>query len=230
MTRAKAERSARHEFGNVALIEERSREIWQWSMLESTCADLGYAARKLRKSPALTITCLLTLALGIGASTAVFSTINTILLHPLPYGDPGRLVLISESLPLEGSNDIGVSAQEYLDYHSQNSVFSETAAFETADFNLTGTGEPRRINAARISASTLPLLGVTPELGPQLYSGGRSLWLRPRRPLISCALAEPIWICPRYCWKDHPSRRNGIYRHRSHAYVLSLPTRCGAFL
>src|SRR3979490_237416 len=107
MTRAKAERSARHEFGNVALIEERSREIWQWSTLESTCADMGYAARKLRKSPALTITCLLTLALGIGASTAVFRTINTILLHPLPYGDPGRLVLISESLPLEGSNDIG---------------------------------------------------------------------------------------------------------------------------
>jgi predicted permease len=165
MTRAEGERFARHEFGNVALIEERSREIWQWSTLESTCADLGYAARKLRKSPAFTITCLLTLALGIGANTAVFSTINTILLQPLPYLDPGSLVLVSESLPLEGSDDVGVSAQEYLDYHSQNSVFSETAAFETADFNLTGTGEPRRINAARISASALPLLGVTPELG-----------------------------------------------------------------
>jgi predicted permease len=165
MTKAEAERSARCEFGNVALIEERSREIWQWSTLESTCADLGYATRKLRKSPAFTITCLLTLALGIGANTAVFSAINTILLHPLPYRDPGRLILISESLPLAGSNDVGVSAQEYLDYHSQNSVFSETAAFETADFNLTGTGEPQRINAARISASALPLLGVTPELG-----------------------------------------------------------------
>jgi predicted permease len=165
MTKAEAERSARREFGNVAVIEERSHEIWQWSTLESTCADLGYAARKLRKSPAFTITCVLTLALGIGANTAVFSAINTILLHPLPYRNPGRLVLISESLPLEGSNDVGVSAQEYLDYHSQNGVFSDTAAFETADFNLTGTGEPQRINAARISATTLPLLGVTPELG-----------------------------------------------------------------
>jgi putative ABC transport system permease protein len=165
MTQAEAERSARREFGNFVLIEERSREVWQWSTIESTCADLGYAARKLRKSLAFTITCLLTLALGIGANTAVFSAINTILLHPLPYRDPGRLVLVSESLPKEGSNDVGVSAQEYLDYRSQNSVFSETAAFETADFNLTGTGEPRRINAARISASALPLLGVTPELG-----------------------------------------------------------------
>jgi predicted permease len=171
MNKAEAERSARREFGNVALIEERSREIWQWSTLESTCADFGYAARKLRKSPAFTITCLLTLALGIGANTAVFSAINTILLHPLPYRDPDGLVLISESLPLEGSNDVGVSAQEYLDYHSQNSVFSETAAFETADFNLTGTGEPRRINAARISATTLPLLGVTPELGRNFSPG-----------------------------------------------------------
>ncbi len=170
MTQAEAEHFARHEFGNVALIQERSREIWQWPTLESTCADLRYAARKLRKSPALTTTCLLTFALGIGASTAVFCTINTILLHPLPYGGPDRLVLLSESLPLEGSNDVGVSAQEYLDYHSQNSVFSETAAFETADFNLTGTGEPRRINAARISASTLPLLEVTPELGHNFTS------------------------------------------------------------
>ena len=165
MTRAEAERSACHEFGNVTLIEERSREVWQWSALESTYADLGYAARKLRKAPAFTIACLFTLALGIGANTAVFSTINTILFHPLPYKDPSRLVLLSESLSMESSNDVGVSAQEYLDYRSQNSVFSETAAFETTDFNLTGAGEPRRINAARISASTLPLLEVTPELG-----------------------------------------------------------------
>jgi predicted permease len=165
MTREEAERSARREFGNVVVIVERSREVWQLPTLESICADLGYAARMLRKSPGFTITCLLTLALGIGANTAVFSTINTIFFHPLPYRDPGRLILISESLPLQGSNDIGVSAQEYLDYRSQNSVFSETAAFETADFNLTGTGEPQRINAARISASALPLLGVTPELG-----------------------------------------------------------------
>ena len=188
MSRSEAERYARREFGNVTLIEERSREIWQWSALESTYADLGYAARRLRKAPAFTITCLLTLALGIGATTAVFSTINTILLHPLPYEDPGRLVLISESLPMEGSNDVGVSAQEYLDYHSQNRVFSETAAFETADFNLTGIGEPRRINAARISSSAIPLLKVTPELGRNFspeedqYGSGRvvllshSLW------------------------------------------------------
>ena len=165
MTRAEAEHAARREFGNVALIEERSRETWQWSTFESICADVAYAARKLRKSPAFTITSLLTLGLGIGANTAVFSTINTILIQPMPYWDPGRLVLITESLPLEGSDDVGVSAQEYLDYRSQNDVFSQIAAFEPADFNLTGTGDPWRISAARISSSALPLLGVKPELG-----------------------------------------------------------------
>jgi predicted permease len=165
MTREEAEGAARREFGNVTLIEEHSREAWQWPTLESLWADIKYAARQMRKSPAFTITCLLTLALGIGANTAVFSTINTILLHPMPYYDPNRLVLVSESLPLEGSHDVGVSAQEYLDYQHQNSVFSQVAAFATAEFNLTGIGQPQRINAARISATTLPLLGVTPKLG-----------------------------------------------------------------
>ena len=119
----------------------------------------------MRKSPAFTIACFLTLALGIGANTAVFSTVNTILLHPLPYDDPGRLVLVSESLPLAGSNDVGVSAQEYLDYQIRTASYPQVAAFQTAEFNLTGIGQPQRINAARISASALPLLGVLPELG-----------------------------------------------------------------
>jgi len=166
LTREDAERSARLEFGNLALIEQRSREVWQWPTLESLWADLRFAARQMRRSPAFTITCLLTLALGIGANTAMFSTINTILLHPMPYEDPDRIVLVSESLPLlDGDNTVGVSAQEYLDYQHQNTVFSQVAAFETDEFNLTGAGQPQRVNAARISATALPLLGAAPELG-----------------------------------------------------------------
>lgn len=86
MTQADAERSARCDFGNPTLIEERSREIWQWSMFETTCADLGYAARKLRKSQAFTITCLLTLAWE-SALTLPYSAPPTILFYPLPYRD-----------------------------------------------------------------------------------------------------------------------------------------------
>jgi predicted permease len=170
MALEEATRAARREFGNVALIEQSSREIWQWPMLESVWADTKFAARQMRKSLTFTITCVLTLALGIGANTAIFSTVNTVLLHPLPYYNPSRLVLVSENLPQEGSSDVGVSAQEYLDYQHQNHVFSGVAAFETTGFNLTGIGHPERINAAQISATALPLLGVTPELGRNFTS------------------------------------------------------------
>jgi predicted permease len=170
MARGQAEQKARREFGNVTLIEQSSREVWQWPMLESVWADTKFAARQMRKSLTFTLTCVLTLALGIGANTAIFSIVNTVLLHPLPYPNPSRLVLVSENLPQEGSSDVGVSAQEYLDYQHQNHVFSEVAAFETTGFNLTGIGHPERINAAQISATALPLLGVTPELGRNFTS------------------------------------------------------------
>lgn len=165
MSLEEATRAARLEFGNVVAIEECSRAVWQWPV-EGLWADVKFAGRKMRKAPAFTVTCLLTLALGIGANTAVFSAVDTILLHPLPYKEPGSLVLVSESLPLmAGNSDVGVSAQEYLDYRGQNTVFSDVAAYETEEFNLTGAGQPQRINAARVSASALSLLGVAPETG-----------------------------------------------------------------
>jgi len=127
--------------------------------------DLRYALRQLRKSPRFTVIAALTLALGIGASTAIFSVMNTVLLHPLPYRDPERLVLVTESLPAMSSDEVGVSASEYIDYRERNHSFSQVAAYESAGFNLTGEGRPLRVNAAAISASVFPLLGVSPELG-----------------------------------------------------------------
>jgi hypothetical protein len=205
LTRKEAERLARREFGNVTLIEERSREVWQWQMLESVWADTKYAARQMRKSLTFTITCMLTLALGVGANTAIFSIINTVLLHPLPYDNSRRLVLVSENLPQEGSSDVGVSAQEYLDYQQQNHVFSEVAAFETTGFNLTGVGQPQRINAAQISATASPAAWYYSGTWPQLYFSGRSLRFRPRRSFISCALARPVRGRSSHPRRDHPS-------------------------
>jgi predicted permease len=127
--------------------------------------DLRYGLRQLRKNPRFTAIAALTLALGIGASTAIFSVVNTVLLHPLPYRDPERLVLVTESLPAMSSDEVGVSASEYLDYRDRNRSFSQVAAYESAGFNLTGEGQPLRVNAAAISASVFPLLGVSPELG-----------------------------------------------------------------
>jgi hypothetical protein len=94
LPRQEAEQKARREFGNVTLLEERSREAWQWSALESLLADVKLAFRRLRKSPGFTITVLLTLGIGIGANTAVFSVVNSVLLRPLPYPEPDRLVAL----------------------------------------------------------------------------------------------------------------------------------------
>src|SRR5581483_6669847 len=87
MPRKQAEQAARREFGNIALIEQRSREQWQWPALESLLADLKFTLRRMRKSPAFAITVLLTVAIGIGANTAVFSVVDGVLLKPLPYPD-----------------------------------------------------------------------------------------------------------------------------------------------
>jgi len=127
--------------------------------------DLRYALRQLRNNPRFTAIAVLTLALGIGASTAIFSVVDTVLLDPLPYRDPERLVLVTESLPAMSSDEVGVSASEYIDYRDRNRSFSQVAAYESAGFNLTGEGRPLRVNAAAVSASAFPLLGVSPELG-----------------------------------------------------------------
>ena len=94
-----AGQTARREFGNVALIEERSREVWQWATVESIAADLKLVLRRLRRSPGFAVTVLLTLAIGIGANTAVFSVLNSVLLRPLPYPEPQQLVGLRLNAP-----------------------------------------------------------------------------------------------------------------------------------
>jgi len=127
--------------------------------------DIRYGLRQLRKAPGFALIAILTLALGIGANTAMFGVIDTVLLRPLPYYQPDRLVVVNETM-INFSNDyLGVAAQEYQDYRDQNKSFTSVAAFEPASFNLTGEGQPLRIQAARISASAFPTLGVSPILG-----------------------------------------------------------------
>ncbi len=105
ISRKQAEQTARREFGNVTLLEERSREVWQWPAFDSILADLKFAFRRLRKSPGFAATVLLTLAIGIGANTTVFSVVNGILLKPLPY--PGSEQLVSLWLDAPGAGGLG---------------------------------------------------------------------------------------------------------------------------
>ena len=127
--------------------------------------SLRFAIRLLLKSPGFTLVAGLTLALGIGADTAVFSVVDTVLLRPLPYYQPDRLVVVSETIAISPGEPLGVAAQEYFDYRDQNKSFSSVAAFEDEGFNLTGEGQPLRVRAARMSASAFPTLGVSPIIG-----------------------------------------------------------------
>jgi predicted permease len=165
ISREEAMRIARREFGNVTLVEQRSRELWQWPTTESIWSDVKFASRQLRKSPGFTAAALLTLGLGIGADTAVFSLFDTVLLHPLPYRDPARLMQVTEVEPGQGKDEFGVAIQEAQDYQSRTRTFAEMGTFESGDFNLTDEGEPLRVNAALVSPSVFPLLGVSPILG-----------------------------------------------------------------
>ena len=127
--------------------------------------DLRYAARLQRKNPGFTIVAVIALALGIGANTAIFSVVNTVLLRPLPYKDPERLVMVWEDASRHGYPRDTPAAGNYVDWRDQNQVFEGMAAIADTSFNLTGSGEPERLEGRRVSVNLFPLLGVEPQIG-----------------------------------------------------------------
>ena len=128
MPREQAERAARRAFGNRTVITERSREAWQWPKLESLLADVKLVFRRLRNAPGFALTVLLTLAIGIGANTAVFTVVNCVLLKPLPYPDSGRLAALTLNAPGAGAlatspNGLQLSQSMYLTFAEHNRSF-----------------------------------------------------------------------------------------------------------
>src|SRR4051794_39130467 len=120
--------------------------------------DLRYAARLQRKNPAFTIVAVIALALGIGANTAIFSVVNTVLLRPLPYQHPDRLVMVWEDASKMGYPRDPPAAANFVDWRDQNNVFEGMAAVADESFNLTGSGEPERLEGHTVSANLFPLL------------------------------------------------------------------------
>ena len=155
MSRPEATAAARRQFGSVTVTEEESREVWQWPSLESFLADLRFGARTLRKSLAFTAVAVLTLALGMGANTAIFSLVNGILLVPLPYPEPDRLMSVTGAYP-EGA---------LVAMREQVRTMEVGAYAEGHDLNLTGQGEPVRLTATLVSAELFSILKAQPELG-----------------------------------------------------------------
>jgi putative ABC transport system permease protein len=129
--------------------------------MDSILFDLRYAARRLRHSPAFTLVVILTLALGIGANSAIFSVINTVLLRPLPYNEPGQLVTIYHYYPRQ-KMEAPVSAPGFKDYRDRTHDFESVAVENNWNVNLTGIGEPERLQGTKVSALFFPTLGVAP--------------------------------------------------------------------
>jgi putative ABC transport system permease protein len=154
MTEAEAVRAARRQFGNVTLLQEVNREMRGIRLIDTFFQDLRYGLTMLRRNPGFTIVAVLTLALGIGATTAIFSVVNAVLLRPLPYRDPDRLVLVPSA-----------SGRDFLIWRDQAKAFESMAAFGFATADFTGSGEPERLGVATVSAELFATLGVAPALG-----------------------------------------------------------------
>ncbi len=133
--------------------------------METLLKDIRYGIRGLLKRPGFTIIALVTLALGIGANTAIFSVVNAVLLRPLPFPNPEELVIVWEDATYAGFPHNTPAPANYVDWKNQNQSFADMAASHETSFNLTGDGEPERVSAYSVTSNFFPLLGVQPLLG-----------------------------------------------------------------
>jgi predicted permease len=156
-----AERAAHREFGNAGLVKEVTRDMWGWRWLEEFVEDARYGLRRMRKAPGFTAIAVLTLALGIGANTAIFSLVNGILLASLPYPNPEKLVSIIGAYP-KGA---------FVAMREQMQTMDVGGYVEGYELNLTGFGEPVRLTGTSVSAELFSILGARAELGRTFYPG-----------------------------------------------------------
>jgi putative ABC transport system permease protein len=183
--------NALREFGNVGLVKEVTRAMWGWGMLERLMQDLRFGLRMLRKNPGFSLIAILTLALGIGANTAIFSVVDATLLRPLPYPEPERLVMLWSTGKASEGRRMTSCVPDYRAWREQNQVFAGLGAFWYGDFNLTGDNQnAERVQGAFVTANFFSVLGVTPALGRGFQDGdeqfgqhqvvllGHELWQR----------------------------------------------------
>jgi putative ABC transport system permease protein len=163
MTPEEARDAARRAFGGVEQAKERSRDARGVRWVEEFWQDLRYGARTLMKNPGFTLIAVITLALGIGANTAIFSVVNGVLFESLPYPDADRLVVVTEET--QAAPGLSVAYPDYLDWKARQSVFENLTAHMVAGGILTGGGDPERVFGRWVSASFFATLGVPPEFG-----------------------------------------------------------------
>jgi predicted permease len=185
-TQEEAYRRARLDLGGIEQTKEKCRETRRVNWIQDLMQDLHFGLRMLRKSSGFTAVAIFTLALGIGANTAIFSVVNGVLLNRLPYPLPEQLVSLAETLP--PFPEFAISYPNFLDWAGMNHTFQSLAAYRQNNFNLTGWGEAQRVKAAQVSATFFPLLGVKPVIGRNLSSDEDK---RAGEPVVM--LSEGFW-------------------------------------
>jgi len=175
LSEADARAAARRSFGNLLRAEERFYESSRWLWWDHLWQDARYALRMLRKSPGFTAISVLTIALGIGATTAIFSVVDATLLRPLPYPESQQLVSIQADFPGAGAKDVGMSEPEWQDFQ-RSGIFQYISPTWFDENNLTGSSQPARVRILIVAPNYFALLGVKPQLGrafnPQDHSPG----------------------------------------------------------
>src|SRR5262249_21193873 len=153
--------AARRQFGNITLLQEEHRDMRGIRFIETLFQDVRYGLWMLRRNPGFALVAVLTLSLGIGANTAIFSVVNALVFNPLPYRDAHQLVWVTNVF--RGDEIIGASV--YLTFQAESKTFDHLAAFSAGTIQLAGQDEPERLNSVRATASLFPALGVAPRLG-----------------------------------------------------------------
>src|SRR5713101_5526121 len=160
MTPEQAQYRAQRLFGNQTLLKERTREMDTIGWIETFGQDLRYAARTLRKNPGFTLVAVLSLALGIGANTTIFSIVKSVLLRTLPVREPDKLMVLYGTRPRERDVGLAHSYPDYLDFRGRTDVFSDIAASTPLFLGLSGVPEPERLSAELVTGKYFSLLGV----------------------------------------------------------------------
>ena len=218
MTPEDARSAAIRSFGGVERVKEESRDVRGVRLLEEIWQDLRYGARMLVKQPGFTSIAVITLALGIGATSVIFSFVNGILLRPLPYRDSDRLVLLDENAPKRGIASMGVSYPDFLDWRDQNRVFTGVAAYEGGvDYTLNGSSEPEELSCSWVSYNAFEILGVAPILG-RTFTAEEERWNNGTVVILSYGL----WA-RRFDAKPDVIGRTIAFNKRSHTVIGVMP-------
>jgi predicted permease len=202
LARVEAARRARIEFGGYERFKDESHEALGGHLLSALLQDVRFALRLLRKSPGFTLTAILLLGLGIGATTAVFSLVDTVLLKPLPYPESGQIVIPwlmpRPGFNIGGSDKWAWNPSEFHHMEQDTKIYRYLGVFQGANYNLTGAGEPVLIDALRVSWGFFPALGISPELG-RIFTADEDQPGRENEVLLSDAL-----------WRDRFHADTGI--------------------